>query len=192
VQLLELSVQAWLDQLGDHGPAPAGGSAAGVAAAMGASLVALAARLADGWPEAGGVAAQAVTLQQRLARLAQEDADVYTETLRVLEQRAEIPAERRDYELGEALARAAEAPLAIAEAAADVASLAVEAADHAAPQLRPDAEAGAALAAAAAQAAARLVEVNLATTRDDERVRRARTAAEAAVQMVRRAFPEPV
>ena len=191
MQLLELTVRAWLDQLGDHAPAPGGGAAAGVAAAMGASLVALAARLSEGWREASGIAAQAVTLQQRLARLAQEDSDVYAETLRLLEHREEIPAERRDHELGRSLARAAEAPLAIAEAAADVTALAVEAADHATPQLRPDAEAGAALAAAAAQAAARLVEVNLSTTRDDERVVRARTAADAAVQMARRAFPDP-
>jgi formiminotetrahydrofolate cyclodeaminase len=191
VQLLELSVQAWLDQLGDHSPAPGGGAAAAVAAAMGASLVALTARHAEGWIEAGGVAAQAVALQHRLARLAQDDADVYAEALDLLDHRGEIPVERRDHELGQALARAAEAPVAIAEAAADVTALAVEAAGHAPAQLRADAEAGAALAAAAAQAAARLVEVNLATMRDDERAVRARTAAEAAVQTVRRAFSDP-
>jgi formiminotetrahydrofolate cyclodeaminase len=189
VQLLELTVRAWLDELGERGPAPAGGAAAAIAGAMAAALVAMAARLSESWDEAGGAAAQAASLGARLAALAQTDADVYGETLVVLEHREEIPAERRDYVLGEALSRAVQAPLAIAEATADVAILAAEAAERADPKLRADAEAGAALAAAAAQVAARLVEVNLSATRDDPRVAHARTAAEAAVRAMRRSFP---
>lgn len=189
MQLLELTVRAWLGELGDRSPSPGGGAAAAVAAAMAASLVAMAARLSDDWQESGGIVAQASSLADRLASLAETDADVYTESLITLDHRDEIPPERRDYVLGEALARAAEAPLAIAEAAADVALLAAEAAERADPRLRPDAEVAAALAAAAAQAAARLVEVNLSTTRDDARVVDARTAAEAAVRAMRGSFP---
>ena len=189
MELLELTVGAWLDELGNPGPAPAGGAAAAVAAAMAAALVAMTARASSEWPEAGGVVAQAASLRRRLAQLAQTDAEVYSETLLVLEHRGEISAERRDHELGRALARAAQAPLAIAETATDVALLAVETAELGDPNLRADAEVAAALAAAAAQSAARLVEVNLAALRDDARVAQARTAAEAAVRAMRRSFP---
>lgn len=189
MELLELTVAGWLDELGKPGPAPAGGAAAAVGAAMAAALVAMAARVSDGWPDGGGVVAQASSLRRRLAELAQRDAEVYSETLLVLEHRDEIPPERRDYELGQALARAAQAPLAIAETAADVALLAAETAELADPKLRADAEVATALAAASAQSAARLVEVNLAAARDDPRVAQARTAAEAAVRAMRRSFP---
>jgi formiminotetrahydrofolate cyclodeaminase len=189
VELLELTVHEWLEALGEQGPAPAGGSAAAVAAAMAAALVAMAARLSDGWDEAGGVASQASSLRTRLAGLAQVDAEVYGETLLTLEHREEIPEDRRDYELGVALSRAAEAPLKIAEAASDVALLAAEAAQRADPKIQADAEVAVALAAASALAATRLVEVNLAASGGEPRAERARTAAEAAVRAMRRSFP---
>jgi formiminotetrahydrofolate cyclodeaminase len=189
VQLLDLTVRAWLGELGDRSPSPAGGAAAALAGAMAASLVTMAARLSADWDEAGGMVAQALSLGDRLGGLAETDADVYTETLITLDHRDEIPADRRDYVLGEALARAAQAPLEIAEAAADVAVLAAEAVEHVDARLRADAEIAVALAAAAAQAAARLVEVNLGTTREDARIARARTAAEAAVRAMRGSFP---
>jgi methenyltetrahydrofolate cyclohydrolase len=189
VQLLELTVRAWLDELGARNPSPAGGAAAAVVGAMAASLVTMAGRLSDDWDEAGGVVAQALSLGDRLGSLAETDAEVYIETLITLDHRDEIPADRRDRVLAEALARAAQAPLAIAEAAADVAVLAAEAAERVDPRLRADAEVAAALASAASQAAARLVEVNLSVTSEDARVVQARTAAEAAVRAMRRSFP---
>jgi formiminotetrahydrofolate cyclodeaminase len=189
VQLLELTVRAWLDELGDRSPSPGGGAAAAVAGAMAASLVTMAARLSTDWNEAGGIVAQSSILADRLAALAQTDSDVYIETLITLDHRDEIPADRRDQVLGEALGRAAEAPLAIAEAAADVAVIAAESVQRGDARVRPDVEIAVALAAAAAMAAARLVEVNLSTTRDDTRVAHARTAAEAAVQAMRDSFP---
>jgi methenyltetrahydrofolate cyclohydrolase len=189
VQLLELTVRAWLDELGARNPSPAGGAAAAVVGAMAASLVTMAGRLSDDWDEAGGVVAQALSLGDRLGSLAETDAEVYIETLITLDHRDEIPADRRDRVLAEALARAAQAPLAIAEAAADVAVLAADAAERVDPRLRADAEVAAALASAASQAAARLVEVNLSVTSEDARVVQARTAAEAAVRAMRRSFP---
>ena len=54
MQFLDLTVRGWLDELGEEGPAPGGGSAAAMTAAMGAALVGMAARIsADSWPEAG-------------------------------------------------------------------------------------------------------------------------------------------
>jgi formiminotetrahydrofolate cyclodeaminase len=188
VQLLELTVHEWLEGLANDRPAPGGGSAAAVAGAMAAALVAMVARSSEEWEEGRGAAAQALALRDRLGELAQVDADVYERSLETLSQRAELSPERRDYELGSALSRAAKPPLEIAETAADVAVLAGDAARRADPQLHPDAAVAAALAAAAAQAAARLVEVNLSATRNDPRVEKARMAAETAMRALRRSL----
>jgi len=180
-----------LDALAAPGP-PAGGSAAALAAAISAALVAMTARLsAETWLEGTGIAVQADVLRDRLVSLARADAEVYARALRTLSHPEDLPAERRDHELGVALARAAETPLAIAGASADVALLAAEAADRADPHVQADAQVALALAAAAARAAARLVEVNLASLDDDARVREARAAAEVAARASRDAFPAP-
>jgi len=188
--LLDLTVQGWLEALGERGPAPGGGSAAAVTAAMAAALVAMAARLsADSWADAAGFSAQTAALRDRLAALAQADADDYAESLRILENPEAIPAERRDRVLASALDRAAQTPLLIAETAGDVATLAYQARERVEPKVQADVEAAVALAASAAQAAARLVEVNLSATRGDPRVEQARAAAEAAARTMRNVFP---
>ncbi len=188
--LLDLTVQGWLEELGEHGPAPGGGSAAAVAAAMAAALVAMAARLsADSWSDAGGVSAQTAALRDRLAALAQADADDYSESLRVLENPEAIPADRRDRALASALDRAAQTPLLIAETAGDVATLAYQARERVDLRVQADVDTAVALAASAAQAAARLVEVNLSATHDDPRVEQARAAADAAARTMRNVFP---
>ncbi len=185
--LLELTIRDWLGTLAAPNPVPGAGSAAALSAAGAAGLVAMTARLSPDWPEAGGVVAQALALGGRLADLAQTDAEVYAESLAALAARDEAPDERRDFALGQALDRAARAPLAIAETAHDVALLAANAVEHVRLDVQPDAKAAAALAAAAAGAAALLVEVNLTAGEDDERVRQARRAADAAAAAVQSA-----
>jgi formiminotetrahydrofolate cyclodeaminase len=188
--LLRTNIGDWLDALAGAGPAPGGGSAAAVAGAAAASLVGMTARLStDGWAEAAGIAVQADLLRARLAGLAQRDAETYARSLHTLAHPEEIPAGRRDHELGAALAEAAATPLAIATAAADVALLAAEAAGRGEPRVQADAEAALVLATAAAQSAARLVEVNLAALEDDPRVQEARAAAASAARASRGAFP---
>ena len=187
--LLGLTLRDWLQGLAARGPAPGGGSAAAFTAATAASLVGMTARLsADSWPDARGAAAQADALCARLAGLAQADAEAYSESLERLARAEEVPDERRDFELGEALSQAAATPLAIAETAADVAVLAAEAADRGEPKVRADAESAAALAAAAAHVAARLVEVNLVTLPADARVEKAKAAAETAASASRHSY----
>jgi formiminotetrahydrofolate cyclodeaminase len=160
--------------------APGSGWVAGVSAGLAAALVAKSAVRSEGWGGAEGARAQALELRDRLLALAGQDTRAYERALTALE--------RRDAGLGRALARAADVPLAIAETAADVALLAAEAAERADGAARADASAGASLAAGAARAAARLVEVNLATVAEDERVVRANRAAEAAEDAARRAL----
>jgi formiminotetrahydrofolate cyclodeaminase len=84
------------------------------------------------------------------------------------------PSRGRDFNLGQALDRAADVPLAIAEAACDVAQLAAYVADHCEGDVRADAASAAALASGAARAAAHLVEVNLSMAEADVRVLNAR------------------
>src|SRR4249919_1552847 len=138
-----------------------------------------AAARAEGWSGAEGVRAQALELRDRLLALAGQDSRAYESALTALE--------RKDSGLARALVRAAEVPLAIAETAADVAVAAAEAATCADGAARADASAAAALAAGAARAAARLVEVNLTTACDDERLARAQRAAEDAADAAKRA-----
>ena len=155
-------------------PAVAGPATAQAGAAA-AFVVAAAARSAG---EASG-AAQAEALAERLGRLAEEDADALAAALAAFpEVEPETSDPRKDFAFGKVLDRAAAAPLAIAEACADVVVLARSLAERIDPAVGPDLEAAALLASGAARAAAHLVEINLSMGADDERARRARRAAE--------------
>jgi formiminotetrahydrofolate cyclodeaminase len=162
------------DVLAEPGPGPAGGSAAAIATTMAAGLVRLVARVSHDWEEAPGIAAQAAALGDRSLALADEDHLAYAHAVE------QLRAPDRDASLGRALLRAAEVPLRISEAAADVAALAALAAREGAETVRGDAWAAATLAEAASTAAARLVHVNLATRPDDGLSQRADAAARAA------------
>jgi formiminotetrahydrofolate cyclodeaminase len=168
---------------------PAGGSAAAIAVAMGASLTAMCARNSrDRWAEARGATAQAETLRARIEPLAQADAEAYESALAAFRLPELLEPEVRNATLGVALERAAAIPLAITEVGADVADLAANLAEKGNPQVRGDAVAGALLAEAGARAAAHLVRINLGATPDDARVVRAEANAEAASRSVRRAL----
>ena len=169
----------FLDELEAPAPSPCGGTAAAAAAAMAASLVTMVARGSRTWSDGAGIAAQARALRARLRMLGDQDAEAFAQVLAIMRSTAGTT-EERDVVLGEALVQAAEVPLAIAEAAADVAELAALAAAAGSPHLRPDATAAAALAEAAVRAAAHLVEINLATVAGDQHSARAELLAAAA------------
>jgi formiminotetrahydrofolate cyclodeaminase len=157
--------------------------------AVAAALAAMAARSSiDSWADARAAVAQAESLRTRAGRLAEEDAAALEAFISARKATAEQRREARDFNLGQALDRAADVPLAIAEAACDVAQLAAYVADHCEGDVRADAAAAASLAYGATRAAAHLVEVNLATSAGDVRVvsarnlvRLAEVAADAAV-----------
>ena len=183
MSLLDLPLRALLDEVAARGRTPGGGSVAALVTAAAAGLLAKVARFSgDDWPEAPGIAAQAETLRDRAAPLAQKDADEYEAALRAHSDAGEDRGERRDFALGRAFARAAEPPLEIAAIAADVARLSVTVAERGEPALRADAVAAALFAAAAAAAGAELVAVNLTASESDERVRRARQLADDAAE----------
>jgi formiminotetrahydrofolate cyclodeaminase len=156
-----------LESVAERTPAPGGGAAAALAGAIAAALTQMAAAFAatrkpaapDG--NAERIAERAAVLRSRLLALADEDAAVYYAVLE-----ARDPDERK-----RALSAAADPPLQIATAAAEIAELG--SAIAVAPgndQLLGDATTAVALAEAAAQAAARLVRLNLARHPDDLRL----------------------
>lgn len=176
-------LQALLGALSHRDSAPAAGSAAAIVAAVAAAIVAKAAWRANDL----GAAAQALALAGRLNALAVADADVFAvarEALQEVAQRTEdtLPVSRsRDFRLGRTLAEAAAVPLAIAEAAADVALLAAEVARNShESELREDATSAAMLAEGASRAAAHLVTINLGSRPGDIAAARAAAAAASA------------
>jgi formiminotetrahydrofolate cyclodeaminase len=174
-----------LDEVSSPEPTPGAGYCAAVALEMAAGLVAMTARVSRAeWGEARGAAAQATTLRERVAPLAERNVDAYREAVALL---GGAESGGGDEPLRDALARAAGVPLEIAEVAVDVASLAAVVAERGEQALRADAVAAALLAEAAARAAATLVEVNLGTTTADERVARARDLAGSATAAAQRA-----
>ena len=179
--LLDRSLREFLDDVAAAGRTPGGGSAAALVTAVAAALLAKIARTSTAWPDSRGVAAQAESLRDRAAPLAQATAEEYEAALQAREDEGE-PGERRDFALGRAYARAAEPPLQIARAAADVAELAVVVARNGDPAFHADAVIAALLAAAAASSAAELVGVNLTASARDERVREAERLAESAAR----------
>jgi formiminotetrahydrofolate cyclodeaminase len=180
---LELRLQELLDSVTERG-GPGAGTIAALSAASAAALVERAARATDlaDWPEAAGAAAQARRLRERLVPLAREDAEAYHAAVAQLREPGD------DFRLGEALARAADLPLEIADHAENVSALAAEAAARANPDLRADAAAAAAVALGAAWAAAKLVEVNLAMHSEDPRLARAQQIAAGATRTAREAL----
>jgi methenyltetrahydrofolate cyclohydrolase len=180
---LDLSLGDWLDRLAGPHAAPGGGSALAVCVANAAAVVAMAARVSD----SGGLAAQAEALRARAAPLADLDAATYERALAAREAAKALPPERRDWEIGQAFARAAEPPLEIARVATDVAELAAELATAGSPAIRADAVAAAAIAAGAARGAVAVVAVNLTALEGDPRVAEAERLATAAQDSLRRA-----
>jgi methenyltetrahydrofolate cyclohydrolase len=186
-ELLDVPVRRLLDRVTSELPTPGSGSIAAVVTALAAGLVETVARGSVDL-DARGLAAQAKTLRERVEPLAQRDAEAYEQALVALRLPESLEAEVRSDTIGRSLAYAAEIPLAIALIAADVADAAAVAAECGDASTCADASVAAVLAEGAARGAAHLVEINLTTSAEDERVLRARRAAETAADAAKRAL----
>jgi methenyltetrahydrofolate cyclohydrolase len=190
------NVGDFCDTISSETSAPGGGSVAAVVGAMGASLTAMAARFSkEQWEDAAGAVAQAEALKARLLPLADEDARAYETVLLALRMPRDVDVDVdddvRDAAIGDALSRATDVPLAIAEASLDVATLACELAERGNPNLHGDAAAAVFLSEAAVRTCANLVEINLATQEGDERLDRARELVELVRRISRRVLEPP-
>ena len=178
---LELPVGSFLDLVAAGDPAPGGGSVAAVSVALAAGLSSMAARLSTKQlADAPGLAERTEGLRERVAPLARADALAYGRVL--VAQRA---ADDDDGRVRAALSEAADVPLAIAEAGAQVARIAARLASDGNPNLKGDALCALLLADAGVRAAVRLVEINL--SGEDGRLERARELVETAASARRSA-----
>ena len=176
--LADRPLAALLDVVASTDPAPGGGSSSALAAALGASLLEMAAglELARETPDPAlseGLPERARELRAQALALADRDLSSYAPVLDALRLPAGHP--ERAQRLEAALTEASRAPLAIAETAAEAAELGARVTVVSNAAVRGDALAGVLIAEAAAAAAASLVEINLAG-RDDADLARARDA----------------
>jgi methenyltetrahydrofolate cyclohydrolase len=182
----DLSVRGLLDETASEAPTPGGGALAALTGALAAGLVEMAARNSPDWELRGAAVAQAKVLRERLAELAPLNDEVYEQALASLRLPDGVDEGSRRALIGTSLERAAAFPLAIAEAASNVAELAAVVSEDGDPTVRADATAAAMLALGATRAAAHLVEINLGVLEHDERLLRAtRLAADAAAASAR-------
>ncbi len=165
------SFDSLLDDVASPTPAPGGGSVAGCACALAAALVEMAARIELGRAGSAPGASTEPPLPARLPQrvralrelaleLAERELSSYEPVLAAKRLAADDASKAARVE--RALVDASETPLALAEAAAEVAELGASVAAAAAFSVRGDAVAGVILAEAAAAAAAELVGINLA------------------------------
>jgi methenyltetrahydrofolate cyclohydrolase len=168
---LEVTVAEFLDRVAAPSAAPGAGAAAAMAVSLGAALTAMAAGLSGRHlPDADGLVARARRLQEQAKPLGQRDAAAYGEVLKERGRPPEDP-ERAD-RVREALSRAADIPLEIAEIGVAVMELASDVVQRGNPNLKGDALTGCLLAQSGVRAAVVLVELDL-DAPDDPRLLRA-------------------
>jgi formiminotetrahydrofolate cyclodeaminase len=156
------SLDRFLERLAAGEPAPGGGSAAAVTAAMAAGLVAMAARLAGGRvDDADDIAGVADGLRRRALALADEDSAAYAAVLDAYRRPGDEDPDRRRRAIRAALEAATAVPLEVAGLAAEAAVIGARLVEAGNPNLEGDANAAVQLGRAAARAAARLVEINV-------------------------------
>jgi formiminotetrahydrofolate cyclodeaminase len=184
-QLTDLPVHVFLERLGSSDPVPGGGSAAALAAAMGAALVAMVAELTIGRP---AYAEHEVTMRHlrldaldrrtELVGLAQEDATAYDAVVRARHMPKDSEAERgaRTGALQGAMREAARIPLRAAVVASEVLDLAERIAPIGNRNAVSDAGVAAQLAAAGLRGALLNVRINLPYLADDDPMRQAAPA----------------
>lgn len=168
--LADLTLRDLLADLSSSAPIPGGGSAAALAGAMGASLVAMVAALTVGRAEyaevegqAREIGEQAGRLRDELVRLAQVDSEAYEAVVRARKLPRETDAQKasRSAALADAMHGAAETPLATARAALQTLDLAGRIAPIGNRNAASDAGVAAQLASAGVRGAILNVRINL-------------------------------
>ncbi|MGZ8562750.1 MAG: cyclodeaminase/cyclohydrolase family protein [Candidatus Limnocylindria bacterium] len=179
-RLSDLTVNALLDRLASSDPVPGGGSAAALAAAMGAGLVVMVAELTIGRPDyaeyddlISDLREAARTRKDQLLALAEEDAVAYDAvvTARRMPKESEPEREARATALRGAMVEAARVPMQTAVVAAEVLEMAERIAPIGNRNAVSDAGGAAQLAAAGVRGALLNVRINLPYLPADEPLR---------------------
>jgi formiminotetrahydrofolate cyclodeaminase len=168
--LVDLTVGELVDRLSSRAPVPGGGSAAALAGAMGAGLVAMVAALtvgraeyADVEPAARDLGAAAARVRDELLDLAERDSQAYDAVVRARRLPRDDEAQRaeRSAAMAAAFALAAEIPMRTAEVSAQALELASRIAPIGNRNAVSDAGVAAQLASAGVRGAILNVRINL-------------------------------
>jgi formiminotetrahydrofolate cyclodeaminase len=181
--LSEKPVVTFLDELASSAPAPGGGSAAALAAAIGAGLVSMVANLTVGKKQYAGVQAD---IQRILARseelrhkcldLLERDVAAYTEVSKAYKMPKDTDEQRaaRAEAMQKALKNATAVPMELARVCVEILNLCPESAQKGNVNAISDVGVGALMAEAALRAAALNVLINLGSIKDEAFVQKER------------------
>lgn len=176
----QMPLNQFLDSVASDEPAPGGGSVAATAVALAGCLSAMVARFSHkDDPDAGKLAGQAEDLRQKAEPLIRADAEAYRNVLAAY--RLPHDTEDREERIHAALSEAADVPLSIAEAGAEIAELAARLAQKGNANLKEDAITAILLAEAGVCSAAGLVKTN--APGEDDRPQRAEKLAGATADL---------
>jgi formiminotetrahydrofolate cyclodeaminase len=175
-RLHELSIDAFTEALASDAATPGGGSAAALAGALAASLVAMVAHLTAANPSfaeraetLAQIAADAESRRHSLVRRVDDDAAAFERVLDAFRLPKETPElkEARSREIQAAYRAAVEVPLAVCQHALQILALAGQVAELGNPNAVSDAGVAALLATSALEGAALNVEINLGSIKDE-------------------------
>ncbi len=177
-RMAELPVRQLIGRLASSAPTPGGGSAAAVVGAMAAALVEMVGALTSDRPATAAdavreIAAAAAARRSELLELAELDASAYQAVIAARRLPRETEAERADraVRVAEATRAATQIPLRVAEAAADVLTLAHRLAPLGNPHAISDVGVAAQLASASVRGALLNVRINLPSLSPDDPLR---------------------
>jgi len=181
--LSEKPVTTFLDELASSAPAPGGGSAAALAAAIGAALVSMVANLtvgkkkyADVQDDIQHILARSEALRHKCLELLEKDVAAYTEVSVAykMPRETEDQKEARSAAIQKALKGATAVPMELAEACVEILNLCPESTEKGNVRAVSDVGVGALMAEAALRAAALNVLINLGSIKDEAFVQKER------------------
>lgn len=183
------TIEEWLTDLASELPAPGGGAAAGVNAAMAAALVSMVCNLTIGKPRFADheavmreVLAEAERLRLEALQLAEDDAEAFSGVVAAykLPKSSDEEKAARTAAIQAGLVEAAAVPLAVAKVSAQVIRLSGRILEGSNPNVLSDVAVAASAAKSALESAALNVDINLVSIKDPaERERLASTLNEA-------------
>jgi len=179
--LSEKPVSTFLDELASSAPAPGGGSAAALGAAIGAALVSMVANLtvgkkkyADVQDDIQRILAQSEGLRHKCLELLERDVAAYTEVSKAykMPRDTEEQKEARTAAVQKALKGATAVPMELAGACVEILNLCPESSEKGNVRAVSDVGVGALMAEAALRAAALNVLINLGSIKDEDFVQK--------------------